>query len=121
MPTLDIVCKDWQQFRLSSSEDLSVDAPDTISLRKTILNIHGILPIDRLFVNAQEFPAKYEVQLNDGRVWKQNILDSSLDPPMTFTVRDAWKLSEFSTLRAIRDLVVRMIHSGITKIDAKPR
>lgn len=62
----------------------------------------------------------YEFELEDGRVWKQEIYIPSdeSEASMNFDVPDMWKAMEFVSNRAVRDSVIQMVNSfAVTKIE----
>ena len=55
---------------------------------------------------------KYVVKHADGRQWKQTIVFAAADdtdPTMTFDIAPAWKMSEFTPGRAVRDELVKLV------------
>jgi len=52
----------------------------------------------------------YRIEAVDGRVWRQHItFDSIPNPLMTFEVADAWRLTEFSNQRNVRNALVALV------------
>ena len=55
----------------------------------------------------------------DTRKWAQKIIiNSTIDPAMTFSVVDQWRLSEFKSHRRLRDVCVLLIaRYGLTEFE----
>lgn len=59
----------------------------------------------------------YQIKAVDGRLWKQVITPIAGDSLQTFQISDAWKLSEFTLQRPIRDLLLQMSSDiGLTNL-----
>lgn len=122
MPALDTSCRDWQKFKITAPSWVSIDDDLVHALRTTVMQLHAQVPVDRITVEAETFPATYEIRLLDGRRWTQTFSERSVDPGMTFTVTDTWKLSEFGYHRDVRNIVLRLlVEQQVTNIDVRPR
>lgn len=99
--------------------DLRLDA-DSACPHDTCMALYDALKLwrgnvalaDLRFVRQPD--AEYRLVLNheDGRRWVQILrfgVPPSADPPMTFAVGDAWRLSEFQHGRPVRDLLVLLV------------
>lgn len=101
------------------------DHQECLELRKNLLEVHNVVPMDK--ITYEYFPetatADYELKALDGRKWKQALAFTALpnsDPFMTFDVADPWKLSEFGSQRALRLRLVHMTDShGLLKVVCK--
>ena len=115
-----------QPYKLSADVD-PAEFGSTETFRKlltTLAHISSIVQVKRFRFTPDPPVAeryRYLLELDDGRTWEQALtFDVATDPKMTFDVSDGWRLSEFSTQRPLRDLVVeaRSKHA-VTKIDVK--
>ena len=61
---------------------------------------------------------RYEVELEDGKVWSQKItIVSGEEPRHTFDVPVAWKQSAFVSQRDVRDVLIELIRDhGMTSL-----
>ena len=97
------------------NEVIYTDLWSTLYLLVASMNL-SLLEIDRQGVSTTY---QYKLVSLDGREWAQTIVIPPLpaEATMTFDVVDAWKVSEFSPGRAVRDILIKLIReNGIHKI-----
>ena len=98
--------------------------PTTLSLSGTdVEKFSGVAemfniaaPCEKIVLLKQSLPGVepkvflYTIHAVGGRLWKQTITFDNLgNPLMTFDVADAWRLSEFSQQRNVRNALVAFV------------
>lgn len=91
---------------------LDIDHPITAEVLAQFRIMNSVVALDRFDFRLQEPSSPptydYEIEATDGRTWSQIVtFDVPSDPMQTFDVPPpGWRLSEFTTQRRVRDLMV---------------
>ena len=96
--------------------DLAILSTDVGNLEGMLETINSVVPLSKIVferTSAEGVEPKvflYKIESADLRLWKQDItFDNAANPLMTFTVADAWRLSEFSSQRTLRNALVSLV------------
>jgi len=92
---------------------LTMDPVDIGQLQALLEGVHKIILLDKVvfeLISASPLKFLYKLIAADTRIWKQDIhFDNPTNPLMTFNVVDEWRLSEFSSQRTLRNLLISFI------------
>lgn len=77
---------------------------------QVVVPINKITLLKQSAVGVEPKVFLYKIEAADGRLWKQVMtFDNPGNPLMTFDVIDAWRLSEFSQQRNVRNAMVAFV------------
>jgi len=93
---------------------LIVDPVDIGQLQVLLEGVNKIINLDKMvfeLITTSPLKFLYRLIAVDTRIWKQDIhFDSPSNPLMTFNVIDEWRLSEFSSQRTLRNLLISFVN-----------
>lgn len=116
---------EWTKLDFNTPGDsfTPVDHELLTQLRQTILRMHESTPISKVTLTAHgPVPFNVEILLRDGRKWKQTISNRTIDPGMTYDIKDVWKLSELTPgIAVLASITAGLVTLNLTSIDARPR
>ena len=98
--------------------NMQLNDPIIVAIVRDVSTLNASVPLARFhFQRSSPLVYEYEFLATDGRRWTQIITFAGaddLDPQMTFDAPQAWRLSEFSSHRGLRDRCVASHRIGLT-------
>lgn len=105
----------------SVSTDISTDNPRITQVLDACNIFHTWIAVDKITFELESgIKFKYQVNLLDGRKWKQDIfIPVGQEEYMTFNVSDQWKFTESSKQSLLREALITLIKfiPDVTKIE----
>lgn len=89
-----------------------IDQPFVAAVWFALATFGQYIPVAGLQVVKAGAGAAIMVTLKDGRVWTQVSDDLSSDPLVKYSMTSAWRLSETTAMRPLRDAIIMLLATG---------
>lgn len=89
-----------------------IDQPFVAAVWFALATFGQTLPVASLIVTKNDAGAAIAITLKDGRVWAQVSEDFSPDPLVKYAMASAWRVSETTAMRPLRDAIVMLLATG---------